>query len=78
MSDERRPSQWERQEMLVMGELKRLNLAVEDLVTQVTELKVQLATLTTVVQLKSGVWGALAGFLPALAMLILWLLGDRK
>ena len=76
MADER-GEEWKRAERLVMGELTRLNVAVSDLTTEVTELKIQLATLTTVVQLKSGVWGALAGLLPALAMLIFYLTGKH-
>ena len=64
---------WQRDARLVMAELKRLNITCEALTEQVSNLKVEVATLTTVVQLKSGVWGALAGMIPALAMLIMYL-----
>lgn len=68
---------WEQQERMVMSELRRLNIEVDQLTIAVTELKIQLATLTAVVQLKSGVWGALAGFIPALGMLLLWFMGKK-
>ena len=66
---------WSRSQLMVTTELKRLNIATTELIQEVTALKIELATLTTVVQLKSGVWGALAGLLPALAMLIFYLVG---
>ena len=66
---------WSRSQLMVTAELKRLNIATTDLTKEVSALKIELATLTTVVQMKSGVWGALAGLLPALAMLIFYLVG---
>ena len=61
---------WKEWSNYVLKELERLNDNVETVKKEIGDIKVSLATLQTSFNIKSGVWGALAGFIPAAAMLI--------
>lgn len=61
---------WNEYQKLVLAELERLNQQVEDQRRALTALQVQLGML----QVKSGVWGALGGLIPVLFLLVTWLL----
>ena len=64
---------WDEQRALVLAELKRLNQGIEDLKSkldglrnsELSELKAEIAVL----KFKSGVWGFVAGAIPAMVAL---------
>lgn len=55
------PSDWPTYEKLVLGKLNDLTDQVEKLDEKVTATRIDIATL----KVKSGLWGAVAGVLPA-------------
>jgi len=61
---------WRDWSKYVLKELERLNDNVETVKKEVGDIKVSLATLQTSFNIKSGVWGALAGLIPAIGVLI--------
>jgi len=65
---------WRDWSKYVLKELERLNENVETAKKEVEEIKINLVTLQTSFKIKSGIWGALAGLIPAAAMLIYTLL----
>jgi hypothetical protein len=69
MSDNNGDS-WKEWSNFVLKELERLNDKLEKIETVQGEIKVSLATLQTSFNIKSGIWGALAGLIPAIGVLI--------
>jgi len=53
----------------VLAELDRLNICMEKTLEAQNQVRIEVARL----QIKAGVWGALAGMIPATAALIFWL-----
>lgn len=52
---------WKRHEMLVLRELDRLSDSVDGLSSICATLQKEVAVLSTTIQIKSGVWGAVSG-----------------
>ena len=61
---------WKEWSNYVLKELERLNENVETVKKEIGDIKISLATLQTSFNIKSGVWGALAGLIPAIGVLI--------
>jgi len=61
---------WKEWSNYVLKELERLNENLEKVNTVQGEIKVALAKLETSFNIKSGIWGALAGLIPAIGVLI--------
>lgn len=56
---------WREYERLVLSEIERLSEELMQTRKSMIELRTDLAVLSNTVQIKSGVWGALAGVIPA-------------
>ena len=65
---------WKEWSKHVLAELKRLNECYEKLDESIQGMKIDLAML----KVKSGIWGAIAGFVPSAAALIYILLRTTK
>lgn len=61
-----RREEWYLYQKLVLAELERHSKLLTDSALQIAELKVQIAML----QVKAGVWGALGGMLPVIAIIL--------
>lgn len=61
------PNGWNEWSKFVLKELERLNLSVDQLKVRVEVLHADVMLL----QLKAGLWGAAAGALPVIAMVLL-------
>jgi hypothetical protein len=68
---------WKEWSNYVLKELERLNDNVETVKNEIGDIKISLATLQTSFKIKSGIWGAIAGLIPAVAVLIYTLLGKK-
>lgn len=65
------PADWSEYQKLVMAELERHNEVLEGLSKQINDIHIEIAML----KVKSGLWGAAAGFLAvALQMIISFVL----
>jgi|TARA_R110002051_G_scaffold1525_2_gene8510 hypothetical protein len=58
---------WERDQRLVLNELKRNTDLIESVRTDISGLKIELAML----KIKSGLWGIAAGSIPVIIALVL-------
>ena len=56
---------WSRHELLVLSSLSRIEKKVDDQAKEISELGAEISML----KVKSGLWGAAAGFLPALIIM---------
>jgi hypothetical protein len=63
---------WDEYRKLVLSELRRLEAAVEGMRDEVQQLKVEVARLNV----KAGMWGALAGVVTAAVAVLLQRLGQ--
>ncbi len=61
---------WEEYKRLVLEELKTSKESRKEIKICLTNIKVEIAKL----KVKSGIWGAIAGAIPATVILIFWLL----
>jgi len=61
---------WEEWSKYILNELVSLNKRTDDINKQLTQIHVELATL----KVKSGIWGAIAGFIPAVIASIYFLI----
>lgn len=59
------PNGWNRHEKLVLDALVRIERKVDDQAEAMVKMRVEIAML----KVKSGLWGAAAGFLPALIVM---------
>lgn len=62
---------WNQWSKHVLAELVRLNECYEKLHDDFITVQIDIARLKTEMQIKSGIWGALAGVLASIAMYIL-------
>ena len=60
---------WAEWSRYVLKELERLNKCYENLDTKIGKLSTQI----TILKMKSGMWGAIAGAVPTLIVVILYL-----
>ena len=61
---------WKEYQRLVLTELQRLSKGMERLHEDNTKLNIELAKLKTSFNLKSGIWGGIAGLIPAVTYLV--------
>jgi hypothetical protein len=66
MKDRSMENEWGRYEKLVLHRLDSLDTRLEDLEEQVVLMRIELAQR----KVKAGLWGALAGSIPAVAAVI--------
>lgn len=64
-------SQWENH---VLAELKRHNEWCNELADTQTTILVQISALKTEMKFRAGVWGLIAGAIPATVGLVIWLM----
>jgi hypothetical protein len=64
---------WNEYRRLVLAELTRLTERIDGLSAQISRLESDVAVLKSEIRLKSGVWGAIAGAIPA-AVAIVWII----
>ena len=60
------PNGWEQWSKYVLKELERLNKCYQDIEADLQDIKVEIAML----KVKSGIWGAIAGAIPAIGALV--------
>lgn len=65
---------WEEWQRHVLSELKRLNGCWEQQAKKTTQLLVGMTELKTQFKIKSGIWGALGGIIPILALGLIYLI----
>lgn len=61
---------WLKQQVYVLQELKRLGASIDGISEKLTIMRLDITKLN----MKSGIWGAVAGMLPAIAILLFILL----
>ena len=64
---------WDEWSKYVLKELERQDQFMKDLANKVNKIEIQIATLKA----KSGIWGALAGMIPAVGTILYWLLTKK-
>ena len=64
---------WKEWSKHVILELKRLNERYEALDSKVTTIMTEIAAL----KVKAGIWGLMGGLIPAIGVLIWWLVGRK-
>lgn len=64
---------WNEWSKYVLKELERLNTCQERIEHDIGTIKTEIATL----KVRSGVWGGVAGLIPAIGVLIYWVLSRR-
>lgn len=65
----RRNGSWTRSEKYVMTELKRHSRNADKMLGLLVKIQVDIGQL----KVKAGVWGAIAGIIPSITVLILWI-----
>jgi hypothetical protein len=83
---------WGEYRKLILKELERLSTAIGDvdrkldafskdeitkLRAEISAIQLAVATLKTTVDLKSGVWGAIGGAIPALIAALIWYMSHK-
>ena len=63
-------SSWTEYRKLVLANIETLTEAVKELKKDIGEMQVIIAKLETSLSIKSGIWGAIAGLIPAIGLLI--------
>lgn len=61
---------WTEYRKLVLANIETLTNAVKELNTKIGEMQVTIAKLETSLSIRSGIWGAIAGLIPAAGLLI--------
>lgn len=77
---------WDEQRALVLAELKRLHEGIEEVKTkldklnntELSDLKSEIAVMKSELRIKSGVWGLLAGSVPAIVALIYFVVSKHS
>ena len=60
--------QWDQWGIHILEELKRLSIGIEDMKTDLSSLKQEIAML----KVKSGVWGCIGALIPITITIVIW------
>lgn len=65
---------WDRYQIYVVRKLESLSGANKEQFKRLRGIEVSLVELRTELKLKAGIWGALAGAIPVLVVIAIWML----
>jgi hypothetical protein len=72
---------WTEYRKLILAELERLSASIHDTNRKIDEFRsddiAQIKVEIAMLKVKAGAWGALAGLLPTLAALLIWLVTKK-
>lgn len=68
---------WTEYRKLVLANIETLTETVKELKEKISDMNVTIAKLETSLSIKSGIWGAIAGLIPAIAVLIYYLVSRK-